>query len=370
MVELNQYYTSKATSFLLASMLDVEHVKSCLELSAGEGALIEPIKELNQAVYFTTVDLDIQNTDKLREKYPEDIHICSDALDLNLNINANSFDLAVCNPPFAYTTLNENYKLILGDDFTSMFKDSSKIRTEILFILRNLFFLKQGATLAVIVPDFIFSSHTLSKFRKVLFSKYDLYQIIECEHKSFKKTEAKTYILFIKKAKPNNLNSNIPCLILSSSKTRRKIVPISSTFNSLNLKEKHGYHIFRGSNSSKECRLSGKPFHHNYAHVEDLSNISYSPHNDIESSFKYAFKDDILIHRVGRNVGRTVFLDSESVLISDCIIVLRFEDMDLRERFITHWASKKEEWVLNNQKGTCAKSISISSLKDFIFSLG
>ncbi|CCN83489.1 putative Type I restriction-modification system methyltransferase subunit [Vibrio nigripulchritudo SFn27] len=369
MVELNQYYTSEATSSLLASMLDVEHIQSCLELSAGEGALIEPIKELNQAVRFTTVDLDIQNTSKLRTIYPNDIHICSDALDLDLNINANSFDLAVCNPPFAYTELNEKYKLILGDDFLPIFIGNSKIRMEVLFILRNLFFLKKGATLAIIIPDFIYSSNTLSKFRETLFSKYTLFQIIECEHKSFKKTEAKTYILFIKKAKPKSNNESLPHLVLSSGTIKNSKLSIKSTFSNLGTKDIEGYKIFRGSSSSKNCRLTKKPFHHNYAHVEDLSKISYPSNTNMISGFKYAIKGDILIHRVGRNVGRTVFLDSKEVIVSDCIIVLRFQDKNLKQVFWEHWSSRKEEWILRNQKGTCAKNISISSIKDFISSL-
>jgi hypothetical protein len=368
-VELNQYYTPEATSFLLASMLDVEHVHSCLELSAGEGALIDPIKELNGAVRFTTVDLDKQNTDKLRKKYPEDIHICSDALDINLDLEANSFDLAVCNPPFTYIELSDNHRAILGDDFEYIFNKKSKIRAEVLFILKNLFYLKQGATLAVIVPDFIFSSHSLSKFRETLFSKFSLTRIIECEHKSFKKTEAKTYILFLKKIKPSEIDISIPYLVLSSGKTKNNKLPLKNTFGKMSIKIEDGYQIFRGANSSKECRLSREPFHHNYAYVKDLSIVSYSSRNNIKSNFKYAIKGDILIHRVGRNVGRTVFLDSEHVIISDCIIVLRFHNKELKKKFIEYWASNKDEWVSMNQKGTCAKNISITSVKNLISSL-
>ncbi|PKF50063.1 N-6 DNA methylase [Enterovibrio nigricans] len=370
MVELNQYYTSEATSFLLASMLDIAHVQSCLELSAGEGALIEPIKKLNQLVRFTTVDLDTQNTDKLKAKYPEDTHICGDALDLNLNLNVNSFDLAVCNPPFSYAELSESYRQLLGRDFTPIFNGSSRIRMEVLFILRNLTFLKQGATLAIIVPDFIFTSNALSNFREILFSKFTLSQVVECEHKSFKRTEAKTYILFIRKCDPKNVNYSVPYAMLSSGGIKNKEIKINSTFSKLNLDEGVGYTIFRGSNSSKECRLSGRPFHHNYSGIGELSGVSYEINAELVVGFKYALKGDILIHRVGRNVGKTVFLDSDSVIVSDCIIVLRFLDSKLRSTFLDHWPLHKKEWVLENQKGTCAKNISISSIRNYISSLG
>ncbi|MCS7487665.1 MULTISPECIES: N-6 DNA methylase [Marinomonas] len=369
MVELNQYYTSESTSFLLASMLDVENVHSCLELSAGKGALIDPIKALNDNIRFTTVDLDGNNTDKLIEKYPDDIHMCSDALDINLNLEANYFDLAVCNPPFTYIDLSDNYKSILGQDFNFIFNKSSKIRAEVLFIIRNLFFLKEGATLAVIVPDFIFSSYSLSKFREVLFSRFTLTKVIDCEYKSFKKTEAKTYVLFIKKIEPVSVDNSVPYFVFSSGNIKKDKILLSSTFIKKNKVDNIGYTIFRGINSSKECRLLGEPFHHNYAHVKDLSNVYYFSNSEKKTNFKYAFRGDILIHRVGRNIGRTVILDSEYVIISDCVIVLRFHNVELKKSFLDYWASKKNEWISNNQKGTCAKNISINSFKNLISSL-
>ncbi len=350
-------------------MLDVDRVKSCLELSAGEGALIEPIKKLNKLVHFTTVDLDAQNTDKLKKRYPDDLHICNDALDLKLNIKPESFDLAVCNPPFSTTTLTNEYMEILGDNFGKPFKNSKKIRTEVLFIIRNLFFLKEGATLAVIIPDFVFTSCSLSSFREVLFNTYTLSKVVECEHKSFKKTEAKTFILFIKKVKPKKNKTLIPYFLLSSKKVIEKKISVKSITKKVSLGKQSEFIIFRGSKSSKECRLTGQIFHHNYANLLDLSDIY---HEDVETklaNFKYANCGDILIHRIGRDVGKTVFLKKGSVIVSDCIIVIRFENIRLRNNFIKEWSLKKEKWVFDNYKGTCAKNISISSIKAFISSL-
>ncbi|MGR5150617.1 N-6 DNA methylase [Photobacterium swingsii] len=366
MVELNQYYTSEATSFLLASMLDVSNVQSCLELSAGEGALIEPIKKRNQSVHFTTVDLDKKNTNKLKKRYPEDIHICNDALDLNLNLESESFDLAVCNPPFSYTTLTNEHRKILGEKFNPAFKKAKKIRTEVLFIIRNLFFLKKGTTLAIIIPDFIFTSCSLSNFRRVLFEHYTLSRVVECEYKSFKKTEAKTFILFIEKNKPKNRNTPIPYSFLSEGKIKNKEISLKSTISTIDLAERDEFLIFRGSRSSKECRLTGRQFHHNYAHLLDLSDIFYDEVSEKLQSFKYASAGDIMIHRVGRNVGKTVFLKKGTVIVSDCIIVIRFIDLKLRHKFIKQWSFNKEKWILNNYKGTCAKNISISNIKSFI----
>lgn len=372
MIELNQYYTSEAISSLLASMLDVDSVKSCLELSAGEGALIEPIKSFNEHVRFTTVDLDQKNTEKLKKAYPSDTHINGDALDLNLKINSNSFDLAVCNPPFSTTEITERNRLILGEEFSACFKGSKKIRSEILFLIRNLFFLKENATLAIIIPDLILSSSRLSHFRKLLFNKYKLVRIVECEHKIFKNTEAKTFILLIKNTENKNPKLEVTySKIINNEVTNSKIELHKITSPPENReKNSNAYSIFRGSKSSKECRLNGSPFHHNYSNLIDFSSISYRGKSPkIAKGFKYAISGDILIHRVGRDTGKTIYLEGNSVIVSDCIIVIRFTDELLRNKFIENWSQCKEEWLSKNQKGTCAKNISIESIKSFISSL-
>ncbi|ASF15713.1 N-6 DNA methylase [Shewanella sp. FDAARGOS_354] len=370
MVELNQYYTPEVTSFFLAAQLEIKHVKTCLELSAGEGALIEPIKKLNPSIEFTTVDLDPKNTAKLRKKYPKDIHICKDALDLNLGIEINSYDLAICNPPFAYVFFNEINNQYIDSCYLDLFKNSKKVRTEILFILKNLLYIKKGGTLAIIVPDLIFSSYTFSNFRRVLFSENSLIKIIECEHKIFKKTEAKTYILFIKKEKPKNSNEFIPYIKISQTGIQQHNFLVSSTFKILENKNLKNYIIFRGSNSSKECRATNRPFHHNYSYLEDFSEIAYPfLENDKVENFKYAIPGDILIHRVGRNIGKTVYLIDSEVIISDCIIAIRFKSKKMRKSFINAWVKRKQDWIKNNSKGTCAKNISIHDIRNFISSI-
>ncbi|HIF9139992.1 TPA: N-6 DNA methylase [Photobacterium damselae] len=369
MVELNQYYTSDATSKLLASQLEVNKVKNCLELSAGEGALIKPLKQINPSIQLTTVDLDPNNTAKLSSKYPTDRHICEDALSSNLNLIPNSFDLAVCNPPFSYCLVDQNSLEYIPSNYCELLKKTKKIRNEVLFIIRNLYFLKDGAILAIIVPDLIFTSSKFSEFRKLLFTENTLLKVIECERSSFKKTEAKTYILFLKKQKPIN-NNYVSYIKSMGNKLEEKKLLISSTYIKENLDERSDLIIFRGSNSSKECRLSNRPFHHNYKNLTDLSKINYP---DVKSNqlngFKYAKPDDILIHRVGRNVGITVILDKNDVIISDCIIVVRFYNKNLRKKFLDKWRLIKQDWISSYSKGTCARNISIRDIKEFINTL-
>ena len=117
------------------------------------------------------------------------------------------------------------------------------------------------------------------------------------------------------------------------------------------------------------CRETERAFHHNYSNLKDFSVVSYKDYKDNLPQFKYAQKGDILIHRVGRLVGKTVILNNQSVIISDCIITIRFLNEKDRIKFLKNWQKDKEQWLSRNIKGTCAKNISIQSLKLYLKSL-
>ncbi|EKP0296227.1 N-6 DNA methylase [Aeromonas sp. 102P] len=370
MVDLNQYYTSGDTSKLLASMLDLSDVRSCIELSAGEGALIAPIKDKSQNVSFTSVDLDPLNIKKLEVKYPEDIHICGDALDPNISVKNASFDLAVCNPPFSNGALDQRALDILGDDFKKFFYKGKKIRLEVLFILKNISLLKDNALLAIIVPDLIVSSASLSGFREQLFTSFKLEGVVELEHGVFKKTEAKTYILYIRKTKPHyEYKTAFYVKYNSCNEQYSGTFNISSLYKEDKSKKIDGVTIFRGSTSSKQCRDSNFQFHHTFSEIKDFSTVIY-PHIERELvGFKYAITGDILIDRVGRSVGKTVFLNEGKIIISDCIIVIRFVSERLKLKFIYEWSKNRDRWLEKHVKGTCAKNISIKSINEFIISI-
>ena len=370
MVELNQYYTPESISITLASMLDASKANTCIELSAGEGSLIAPLKKINNNLKFTMVDIDPINSESLLNKYPFDTHICADALNKDIGLEDNYFDLAVCNPPFSSIDKCKEHEYILEGGFSELFKKRKKIRLEVLFILRNLQLLKPKGLLAIILPDLIFNSERLLEFRKLLFKKFKLVKVVECQYKNFKKTEAKTYIIFLKKSQSSTKDENIPLISINSGNLSQRKIKLSNITADNVVKDKtYNYKIFRGSTSSKMCRETERAFHHNYSNLKDFSVVSYKDYKDNLPQFKYAQKGDILIHRVGRLVGKTVILNNQSVIISDCIITIRFLNEKDRIKFLKNWQKDKEQWLSRNIKGTCAKNISIQSLKLYLKSL-
>lgn len=370
-IELNQYYTPESTSLALASMLDISNVRSCIELSAGEGALVGPLKASNKNIKFTTVDIDQSNSTKLANLYPNDVHICGDALDKNIGLKNDSFDLAICNPPFSYVDNSDKYSYLLTGKFGTLLSKNKRLRMEVLFILRNLQLLKPGGTLAVIVPDFILNSRPLLNFRRILFDRFELFNVVECGYGSFKKTEAKTYILFIKKVNKCKFSKVVPVISIVNGVLKKNSIDIENAIKTVEKVEPNsGYEIFRGCTSSKLCRESRRDFHHNYSGLENFSNVTYKVYSAELPKFKYAKFNDVLINRVGRNVGDTVILASSNVIVSDCVIVIRFHRASLREAFIENWTRDRADWIKLHVKGTCAKNISISSIKSYISTLG
>uniref|UniRef100_UPI001E4F2731 hypothetical protein n=1 Tax=Photorhabdus bodei TaxID=2029681 RepID=UPI001E4F2731 len=102
MVDFNQYYTSKDVSDLLTSFITFDNPKTCLELSAGEGALLHALRKRWTNLHFTTIEIDPINHKVLKDAFPYSTHFCVDATEeyCKILLGNSSFDLAVCYPPF------------------------------------------------------------------------------------------------------------------------------------------------------------------------------------------------------------------------------------------------------------------------------
>ena len=366
MPELNQYYTSKPISDLLASLINLKNVKTCIELSAGEGALIDAILAHSCDIDFFTVDIDPKNVQYLKLKYPKFTHICADALNLSTEIKNKKFDLAICNPPFAQVNINEKITYLFDDELSKIFSNQKTIRMEIVFLILNLNILKYGATLSIIVPDVIINSDRLARFRSYIFSKFTLVNLVECKHRSFKKTEAKTFIVYIKNSKPKAEQYNYTHYYFSNSEIQSERNEVKNLYENFMPTKNIKLKIFRGKNSSKECRKLNEDFYHTSVKIKDFSILSFDESINESNKHSYAIAGDILINRVGRDVGKTTYLNSGRIIISDCIIAIRFSNNIDSNKFITIWRHKKEQWLVKNAKGTCAKHISIKNISKFI----
>jgi len=363
-VEYKQFYTELDVSVKLSNSIEATNPERCLELSAGEGALITAILDKYPKISVTAVDIDNKNSCILESKFRGIEVICGDSTSSEVceSITDESYDVALCNPPFKNIPTSDFIDSVVNA-MVGRNKKSKHIRAEIVFLLINLKKLKPLGELAIILPDMFFTSLNYLWLRKYLISNFSLMKIIECEHNSFKKTEAKTHIYHIIKKRPEGFSLIDFCSGNECSKISYDEFISNENNSGISKEFDDKFFLFRGKLSGKDCKLSGLP----YFHTTSFNSITYFPDPKVREFDRCAIEGDILIARVGtRVVGKTFIYNSTPALISDCIFCLRIENVKLREFFLMRWNADKGDWLFKNAKGTCAKNISLTAFRDYI----
>ncbi|EKY3883892.1 N-6 DNA methylase [Enterobacter hormaechei] len=367
MVEFKQFYTQQGVSELLISLLEHEEPITCLELSAGEGALLDSASTKFPHMEITAFDIDPKNAALLSAKYPKADIYCMDSTDQKIHsiLHSSRFDIALCNPPFQTINNTKQFESIVEDVFGTSIS-TKKIRSEVIFLAINLLYLKDGGELAIILPDLFFSSASYNWLRRALINNFTIKNIIECEHRSFLKTEAKTYIFHISKS-----ISEISKISYFKYKNVGDIQKDYISVDSLEKKEpklsepnNDYYSVFRGRLSGKECKKSGC----SYFHTNSFKEITYTTtaEESIEEHF-IAKNGDVLIARVGsRIVGEYEIFKGNKAVVSDCIFCLSFYNEDFKIFFLDFWMKNKHEWLESHISGTCAKHISLLSIRNLL----
>lgn len=111
-----------------------------------------------------------------------------------------NFDIVMANPPFAGdikdSRLISNYEVA----FDSKGKKANRISRDILFIERNLDFLKPGGRMAIVLPQGRFNNTSDEKIRNFIMEKARLIAVVGLDGNTFKPhTGTKTSVLFIQK---------------------------------------------------------------------------------------------------------------------------------------------------------------------------
>jgi type I restriction enzyme M protein len=111
-----------------------------------------------------------------------------------------NFDIVMANPPFAGdikdSRLISNYEI----SFSDKGKKSNKVSRDVLFIERNLDFLKPGGRMAVVLPQGRFNNSSDERIRNFIMEKARLVAVVGLDVNTFKPhTGTKTSVLFIQK---------------------------------------------------------------------------------------------------------------------------------------------------------------------------
>ena len=147
------------------------------------------------------------------------------------------FDLLLANPPFA-GEIKEKHLLaqyVLGKNAKG--KIPKKVERHLLFIERNLDFVKPGGRLAVVLPQGIFNNTTADYIRKYIMQKARILSVVGLHGNSFKPhTGTKTSVIFLQRWAENDLDKN--------GKPKVKDYPIFFATQKVSFKDNSGDYIF------------------------------------------------------------------------------------------------------------------------------
>ncbi|RLJ98802.1 N-6 DNA methylase [Tenacibaculum discolor] len=382
---LGQYYTQENISRLLISKILVKNPKKIIELGIGDGSLIRVAQDKWKDSKIIGGDIDPENVKSLKTEFPNLnlflINGLSSKLSQNLKIELGTIDVGICNPPYLKIKKNGAVKSIIENCNLGKLDSYPIITSDLVFLAQNLLLIRNGGELGIILPDGLITSHHFKHFRKQLINNYEITGIIELPDKVFKKTEAKTHILVIRKNKvdtkktPIYLSDKDGKIIdkVEVNKTRL-IHRMDYSYNKwLVSNENHGAtlldikaKIFRGKFSKKELTLSKHDFIHTSNLSKSISYQSFKPNKRLLKKFNCAKKGDIIIPRVGKRcLGRVMVIESGAVLISDCLYVIRVEKKYQKILIDSLTNEKGKKWIEANSHGVCARVISKIDLLNF-----
>lgn len=340
-MSLAQYYTGDNFSNLLVSQLQSKAVSKVLDIGCGQAGLLNAASKRWSKAKLIGYDIDPLNysisCNNLKLQY-------GDGLDPDLSSKIlgtfGNVDVSVSNPPYLNVDYNKNVKEILRQAglFDAIPTKLKVIPAELVFIAQNLLVLKEGGELGVILPASLISGEKWKGVREYLLERYIISKSIQFPTTAFKRTETSTFALCLKnKTKNNNhiitLNDH---LFNKSIDIDKKDAIQRMDFSYYDFKyqdEKLNTKItltslFRGNRTEKDLRESKSK----YLHTSNLKNIFQilDLKNDFSvSGTKCATKGDLVVSRVGsRCVGKSAFIKSGTISISDCLFVVRAKEIN------------------------------------------
>lgn len=385
---LGRYYTRDNISKLLVDNLDYVYAKNILELGIGDGTLTRAASERWKVAKFYAADIDEASVNKVKKSLSFVKVEKIDSLDQNayisLNIEKETMDIAICNPPYLRHNLtDEDNKVFKEVNLTSCISNKY-ITTDIIFLAKNLLFLKRDSELAIILPDSIITNVYYESLRKDLLTQHKVKKIIQLPDNIFNKTEARTHILFLKKGGDTD-----KLVEVSKSDVEGNIVDsILVDKNELQYRMDYDYNLWkrnqikfknrislqnictsiqRGNRTKKYFIEKNIPYFHTtgYKNYGDEI-ISLIEPSTLPEELTLAEAGDILIARVGtRCIGKVAIVKKGVIPITDCIYRIRTDYDNSTVIFDALKSNYGQEWLKANAHGVCANVISKKDLINF-----
>ena len=110
------------------------------------------------------------------------------------------FDIVMANPPFAWDIKDSRLLAEYWVSFNEKGKKENKVSRDVLFVERNLDFLKPWGRMAIVLPQGRFNNSSDEKVRKYIMERARLLAVVGLDNNTFKPhTGTKTSVLFVQK---------------------------------------------------------------------------------------------------------------------------------------------------------------------------
>ena len=375
-----QYYTKAVVGELLVASLRQNVIATALELGAGEGALIAAAQGRWPDAHFVSVDIDPRNA-PIRTIQSRS-HFVVDALrhDLprRIGVAEASADLALCNPPFALPQWQRRYQRILERAGLPV-AGAATFGADAFFIAQNLWLLRDGGELGVIVPAGLVAGSRSRAIREALLEQHDVHQVVELPAGAFSNTEVRTYLLCLQKG--SGSGSAVVLRYLGADGTERPPIAIHAKqaaqrmdyshyiaerqTSSARLQD-HSFQVHRGTIEVGRARDLGA----NVLHTTDIQrgDVRWAGqcNEALPTTAIRAQRGDLLLARVGRRFFAKIgIFDGEDAPISDCVFAIRSSVYQPSELFQAFTSEAGQRWLEGHARGACARYITKDDLQMF-----
>ncbi|AZM39873.1 methyltransferase domain-containing protein [Acinetobacter baumannii] len=367
---LGRYYTPKHISDLLAKSLGKIENAKILDLGCGTGSLIESVLEISNDSRFFGVDIDSVAINILKEKNLFNLTIIKNDI-LNLNLESNSFDVSISNPPYTYYKLEDNFDHTFFSE--AKFLKSYKIPSPFIFLDKMIKATKKNGTIGIILPNGILTNNKWRLIRNNLLKNLTIIEIIELPAHTFSETETVAHIVIMKNFKSiSNYNIKMKKIFKNgfiqeydnsaSDLENKKWIIDEKDFNSDKLSN-HVEKLQRGSVNSKEIKDNNLNVFHTKDFIKNDIKVPKSFIVKVREKGVFAKSGDILISRVGRNhFEKIAVVENNYIEISDSIILIRPKEnsKDFLINFLTSQNGKNR--LKNCASGTSAKFLTYENI--------
>lgn len=383
---LNAYYTRTDVGYLLSSVLDIEEPKTVLDLGAGEGSLSRAASDRWPDAACTTVDIVQSAADHLLEvfgrKKVSHRHYHWDVLtrELPSGIKEETFDLAVCNPPFFKPVQSPDHIEILSlAGLRGACPSPSDNRAEILFLAQNLRLVRRGGTVALIAPDSLLTGDRFRAFRAAILERYNVSCIVQLPGHSFHNTEARCFVLILQKEAPqehdirllrHHSSASLPPIWISRSQAvERMDYDFHARRSDVGrdgfcLRDLHA-EVRRGSFGTAQRKyLSETIFHTTDFKSLQCGQVEF-PESPLPGQGRAVIAEtgDILMARVDRSLHQKIAIVTKGrAAITDCVYRVRLPKEHQERVFNALRSSHGEQALLAATKGVSARLLGKADL--------